>query len=906
SHVPGRARPSVSGNPPPPEAINSRRPGRATNQLSYLERVVIKALWRHPFSWPFQQPVDAVALGLLDYYTVITNPMDLSTITKRLKNKYYWQASECIQDLNTMFSNCYAYNEPGDGVVFMAQTLEKIYREKLTLLPKPECEVKGRRTSEGISQHPGVQCQYNQLSTKIDETVGVLSSRKAFVPFDTVDGGKNQFHSELQRIAVCLLYLNIQIKKSLKRKLASSPLTPSPVASSQVSPRGDRVTPATLSCRSSSGRSIKPPRKDFPFEHKKVRLSAPLKCCSDVLKEMLSKRHYAYAWPFYVPVDVVALGLHDYHDIIKQPMDLSTIRKKMDQGEYAEAAEFAADVQLMFSNCYKYNPPSHEVVHMARKLQEVFEARYMKISQEGCLFPQPSSDKGQGETSGSLSTSSDSGSCSEAESSSEEVAMQLASLKERLKVVSHQLSRLTQAPSKKQKKNRLKREKISKEKGFKPKHKSSKCKIIIKKVVKTKSPTLKCKGVPTMMYQEKNRLKPDGRKPADKLRKSDLTRAKEKSLSRVVNVDVCNNDVDSKCPTNPARPRRRKRSNVCKQSAIKSTRGMQSGKLEPPGHPLSSSKKQKIKKTRRPVQKNLRSVLPAPVAPTSLCPSFLSEGSSSSSSPGNGQSGSPSSSSVSDNNDSDAGSSTCFLSQSSKSRAQCGPSGHPCFTGIKKKFEIKPIHCNQNHIYSFQAFCYLTHAGQSQAPGRTPFQKHACTYTPGLKWSEDLGDSQVAGVSLTASECKPVVENDKSQTVKKEIVLKNADSWAKLASQSVALTSVKSSKDAFQHFRKAALEKERVKALKKQVEGNEKRASPGRTCPLNWCKTEEILEPVKKDAHLTENISQRQALIPPIPLEKERETARKKEQERRRREAISGIDITRQWDVMTSFELNLD
>lgn len=56
----------------------------------------------------------------------------------------------------------------------------------------------------------------------------------------------------------------------------------------------------------------------------------------------------------------------------------------------------------------------------------------MKISQEGCLFPQPSSDKGQGETSGSLSTSSDSGSCSEAESSSEEVAMQLASLKERV------------------------------------------------------------------------------------------------------------------------------------------------------------------------------------------------------------------------------------------------------------------------------------------------------------------------------------------------------------------------------------------------------------------------------------------------------------------------------------------
>lgn len=117
-----------------------------------------------------------------------------------------------------------------------------------------------------------------------------------------------------------------------------------------------------------------------------------------MLKEMLSKRHYACAWPFYSPVDVVALGLHDYHDIIKQPMDLSTIRvrlvhptmtcvtthlgvslsqKKMDQGEYAQPAEFAADVRLMFSNCYKYNPPSHEVVHMARKLQV-----YMRLKRE--------------------------------------------------------------------------------------------------------------------------------------------------------------------------------------------------------------------------------------------------------------------------------------------------------------------------------------------------------------------------------------------------------------------------------------------------------------------------------------------------------------------------------------------
>lgn len=41
----------------------------------------------------------------------------------------------------------------------------------------------------------------------------------------------------------------------------------------------------------------------------------------------------------------------------------------MDNRQYRDAQEFAADVRLMFSNCYKYNPPDHDVVGMARKLQ---------------------------------------------------------------------------------------------------------------------------------------------------------------------------------------------------------------------------------------------------------------------------------------------------------------------------------------------------------------------------------------------------------------------------------------------------------------------------------------------------------------------------------------------------------
>lgn len=56
--------PSSAGNPPPPETSNPLRPKRQTNQLQYLLKVVLKALWKHQFSWPFQAPVDAIKLNL--------------------------------------------------------------------------------------------------------------------------------------------------------------------------------------------------------------------------------------------------------------------------------------------------------------------------------------------------------------------------------------------------------------------------------------------------------------------------------------------------------------------------------------------------------------------------------------------------------------------------------------------------------------------------------------------------------------------------------------------------------------------------------------------------------------------------------------------------------------------------
>lgn len=131
----------INGVVQPPYIPPASRPQRTTNQLQHLLNVVMKSLWKHHLAWPFRHPVDAVKLNLPDYHQIIRRPMDLGTISKRLENCYYSTAQECIDDLKTMFNNCYTYNNPGEDIVSMAQALEKVFHTKLGEMPNNEEDV---------------------------------------------------------------------------------------------------------------------------------------------------------------------------------------------------------------------------------------------------------------------------------------------------------------------------------------------------------------------------------------------------------------------------------------------------------------------------------------------------------------------------------------------------------------------------------------------------------------------------------------------------------------------------------------------------------------------------------------------------------------------------------------------
>jgi hypothetical protein len=58
---------------------------------------------------------------------------------------------------------------------------------------------------------------------------------------------------------------------------------------------------------------------------------------------------------FHKPVNPIELGIPDYFDIIKNPMDFSTIKKKISNYQYTNCREFCEDMELVFYNCIIYN-----------------------------------------------------------------------------------------------------------------------------------------------------------------------------------------------------------------------------------------------------------------------------------------------------------------------------------------------------------------------------------------------------------------------------------------------------------------------------------------------------------------------------------------------------------------------
>ncbi|KAK3324655.1 hypothetical protein B0T19DRAFT_402874 [Cercophora scortea] len=107
-----------------------------------------------------------------------------------------------------------------------------------------------------------------------------------------------------------------------------------------------------------------------------------LNFCSDLLTRMLSGPGFwtRLVGPFKEPVDPVSDGVPDYFDKVTKPMDLGTMKAKMDAGGYADEAEFLADMNQIFTNCFTYWSKKDAMYGACERLQKTFEEKYSQMN----------------------------------------------------------------------------------------------------------------------------------------------------------------------------------------------------------------------------------------------------------------------------------------------------------------------------------------------------------------------------------------------------------------------------------------------------------------------------------------------------------------------------------------------
>ena len=63
-------------------------------------------------------------------------------------------------------------------------------------------------------------------------------------------------------------------------------------------------------------------------------------------------------------------------------MDMGTIKTRLDTNYYYTAQQCIDDFNLMWQNCYTYNKPNDDVVHMAKTLETLFNSHLVKMPNE--------------------------------------------------------------------------------------------------------------------------------------------------------------------------------------------------------------------------------------------------------------------------------------------------------------------------------------------------------------------------------------------------------------------------------------------------------------------------------------------------------------------------------------------
>ncbi|KAJ9148641.1 Bromodomain-containing protein [Pleurostoma richardsiae] len=149
-----------------------------------LEKVLSELKAHTEYSTPFLQRVNK--RDAPDYYNIIKQPMDLGTMTKKLKGLQYKSKAEFVTDLNLIWDNCLRYNQDmGHHLRRMANGMRKEAEKLIPLIPdvvirpRAEVEAEERRKQNGGEDDAGDDSDDEPIMSSRGRKAGAKGGNKS-------------------------------------------------------------------------------------------------------------------------------------------------------------------------------------------------------------------------------------------------------------------------------------------------------------------------------------------------------------------------------------------------------------------------------------------------------------------------------------------------------------------------------------------------------------------------------------------------------------------------------------------------------------------------------------------------------------------------------------------------------
>ena len=196
-------------------------------EIKFIEKV-FEIIEKDPQAFDFLEPVDYIALNILDYPKIITHPMDLGTVKKNLLEHKYSNFKEFFDDINLIWNNCRTYNLPGSEIVKMANHCEKIFNKNLDKIFKNYNKMKKINKSENEKLTPGEKVKLGEIiRQQTNETLQqIVKLLLKEAPKSIDDSDSEKFQIKLDSIEYKVYDMIIKIienNNNINDKIPSTP-----------------------------------------------------------------------------------------------------------------------------------------------------------------------------------------------------------------------------------------------------------------------------------------------------------------------------------------------------------------------------------------------------------------------------------------------------------------------------------------------------------------------------------------------------------------------------------------------------------------------------------------------------------------------------------------------------------